>query len=82
VAFDGLPKIGLVEGKVIKIGRPIPGKDLAVLQLVNPPAIEGASSTAFGFKRLICLPLGDSDSILPGTHVHTLGFPGLALCLR
>jgi serine protease Do len=47
-------------------GEVFPGKDVAVLK-VNLP------------DTLICLPLGDSDTIQPDTVVHAMGYPGAAI---
>jgi S1-C subfamily serine protease len=58
--------------EVLKVGEPIPGKDVAVLRI----------SRAQAEDRLICLPLGDSGDVLAGAKVHALGFPGIAFDQR
>ncbi|HLV80467.1 MAG TPA: serine protease [Chthonomonadaceae bacterium] len=48
------------------IGTVFPGEDVAVIKADLP-------------NRLICLPLGDSDLVQPGTAVNAMGFPGSAI---
>lgn len=62
---------------VLAQGQQMPGKDVAVLQIVME---EGAAQ--FGLKglggaadRFVCLPLGNSDDVLPGAMVQAMGFP-------
>ena len=77
--------------RVLAMGTPFPGEDVAVLQIVMdeqdqiPAAVRGLGpDTAETLRqlhqtdRLICLPLGDSDFVLPGAPIHALGFPGRA----
>jgi S1-C subfamily serine protease len=55
---------------VLSVGQPMPGKDIAILR-----------ASAGGWDpvgRSVCLPLGDSDDVLPGTRVQAMGFPGVA----
>ncbi len=55
-------------------GTPIPGKDIAVLK-VSPDADDPVDPR----DRLICLPLGDSDAVIPGSFpIQALGYPGAA----
>lgn len=54
--------------KVLVAGDAIPGKDVAVLKVDDKEVLD----------RLICLPLGNSDSVLPNTPVQAMGFPGTA----
>jgi S1-C subfamily serine protease len=56
--------------KVLKKGEVIPGKDVAILQAEN-----GDWNPV---ERAICLPLGDSDEVLPTTKVQAFGFPSKA----
>lgn len=63
---------------VLAHGQEIPGKDVAVLQLVMEPAAGEFGMKGFGgaADRFVCLPLGNSDDVLPGTTVQAMGFPG------
>ena len=55
-------------------GTPIPGKDIAVLK-ISPDADDPVDPR----DRLICLPLGDSDAVIPGSFpIQALGYPGAA----
>lgn len=55
-----------VPATVLARGEPMPGKDVAVLQIP-------------GRHQLICLALGNSDEVTPGSFpVIALGFPGAA----
>lgn len=77
-----------VFAKVLAKGEPIPGKDVAVLKvglqegeagtprerLINKVLGKRASME----DKLICLPLGDSEQVLPGSRVQAMGFPGAA----
>ena len=77
--------------KVLACGTEFPGEDVAVLQVVMDErelitdASPGAKPDAAGvlrnplqMDRLICLPLGNSDLVLPGALIHALGFPAKA----
>jgi Trypsin-like peptidase domain len=64
--------------KLLAIGGSFPGEDVAVLQVVLD------AEDMVGFRadqpsdRLLCLPLGDSELVLPGSQVRALGFPARA----
>jgi hypothetical protein len=76
--------------EVLKIGQPWPGKDVAVLRLYDR-VLANANRDRTGEKaaeeakymglsdKLICLPLGNSDDVYPGTQIHSFGFPGLGI---
>jgi hypothetical protein len=75
--------------EILAIGEVAPGKDVAVLKAIMQPD-QREKLKASGARpdeiepilkesqedKLICLPLGDSDDVLPGTNVNALGFPG------
>lgn len=69
--FSVQPKPITLDTRVLAKGVPYPGKDVAVLQVVP-----GADFNPQ--DRLICLPLGDSDRVLPGDAIEAMGFPGVA----
>jgi S1-C subfamily serine protease len=50
---------------VIAKGEPMPGVDVAVLK----------ADLGDDRYRIFCLPLGNSDSMFPGTPIHAIGFP-------
>jgi S1-C subfamily serine protease len=55
-------------------GQTIPGKDVAILKLDRgDPALNEDLK-----DKLICLPLGDSDQVVPGTLIRAMGFPAIA----
>lgn len=54
---------------VLAKGEVYPGKDVAVIK-IEPPDVESIRD------KVICLPLGDSDSVLAEMKIHALGFPG------
>jgi S1-C subfamily serine protease len=56
--------------EVVAVGEPMPGKDVAVLR-----CLEGEFPVS---DKAICLPLGDSDDLLPGERLQAMGFPGVA----
>jgi hypothetical protein len=59
--------------KLIAVGEAIPGEDIAFLQVQS----EGIPVSAR--NRLLCLPLGNSDDVVPGSvPIVALGFPGAA----
>jgi hypothetical protein len=64
--------------KLLAIGGSFPGEDVAVLQVVLDAEDMVGFRTDQQSDRLICLPLGDSDLVLPGSQVRALGFPGKA----
>lgn len=55
-------------------GQTIPGKDVAILKLNRGDPVLAETLK----DQLICLPLGDSDQVEPGTHIWAMGFPGIA----
>jgi S1-C subfamily serine protease len=67
-------------------GSPFPGDDIAILKLKLPFDYIGtvlfhaphAHSFVARELRLICVRLGDSDDVMPGSHIYALGFPGVA----
>jgi S1-C subfamily serine protease len=59
-----------VPTEVLAVGEPMPGRDVAVLR-----CLPGAFPVT---DKAICLPLGDSDDLLPGERLQALGFPGIA----
>jgi trypsin-like peptidase len=75
----------IVPAKVLAKGEPIPGEDVAVLRVgLEEGSGSGIDALYNRFKalmeigdKLICLSLGDSDEVLPQTHIHALGFPGI-----
>ena len=87
------PEILKVPVRVLAIGEPIPGKDVAVIKAVFEPeeqdrliernkqqplpALE-TMLAAIQNDRLVCLPLGNSDDVLPQARVQSLGFPEVA----
>jgi S1-C subfamily serine protease len=54
---------------VLAKGEVYPGKDVAVIK-IEPPNAESIKD------KVICLQLGDSDSVLAEMKIHALGFPG------
>ena len=74
--------------EILAIGEVAPGKDVAVLKAIMQPG-QREKLKASGARpdeiepilkqsqedKLICLPLGDSDEVLPGANVNALGFP-------
>jgi hypothetical protein len=65
--------------KLLAIGGSFPGEDVAVLQVMLDPEDKVAPlGAAQQSDRLLCLPLGNSDLVLPGSQVRALGFPGKA----
>ncbi len=77
-----------VFARVLAKGEPIPGKDVAVLKVglkegeaITPRErlIDKVSGKLTSMEdKLICLPLGDSDDVLPGSRIQAMGFPGAA----
>ena len=78
---------------VLAIGEPIPGKDVAVIKAVFEPEEQNrliarnkqqrlpaldTMLAAIQNDRLVCLPLGNSDDVLPQARVQSLGFPQMA----
>ncbi len=52
----------------------MPGKDIAVLKVLLDP-----DDPVDPRDRLVCLPLGDSDAVVPGSFpIEALGYPGAA----
>ncbi|HVW01114.1 MAG TPA: trypsin-like peptidase domain-containing protein, partial [Planctomycetaceae bacterium] len=58
--------------RVIAKGSPFPGRDVAVLRTTH------SEDFVMDRDRLICLRLGDSDDVRPGTRVQAFGFPAKA----
>ena len=77
------PRLVHIPVRVIAKGEPWPGIDVAVLK-AEPDSLkflgrdDGDPRILAPGLHLICVPLGDSGSVVAGTHVHALGFPGVA----
>lgn len=69
--FSVQPKPITLDTRVLAKGVPYPGKDVAVLQMQ-------ADADFNPQDRIICLPLGDSDRVLPGDAIQAMGFPAVA----
>jgi len=74
-----------VRADVLAAGEPYPGRDVAVLRIRpeivfyrSPLRASERSAMIDARDRIICLPLGDSDLVLPGTRVQAMGFPSSA----
>jgi S1-C subfamily serine protease len=70
-----------VAATVLERGTSYPGKDVAVLRVSAPNDVKGEKPLFYRHDmrdRLICLPLGDSDDVLPGTRIVSMGFPDRA----
>jgi S1-C subfamily serine protease len=65
------PRPITVNTRVLAIGEPYPGKDVAVLQML-------ADANFDPRDRIICLPLGDSGQVTPGDSIESMGFPAVA----
>jgi S1-C subfamily serine protease len=77
----GPPQPLSVPAEVLESGATLPGKDVAVLRALAPTRRIGVAGLPLEdtmMDRLICLPLGDSDDVLPGTRIVSMGFPTLA----
>ena len=76
---------------VLDVGESLPGKDVAILKVMfeheeqarlkrlGPPGLDKMLADIQN-DRLVCLPLGNSDDLLPQARVQALGFPGIAFC--
>jgi serine protease Do len=69
-AAEGIP------AKVLASGRSYPGRDVAVLRTTRTPANLGVNDPYLLDKdRMVCLRLGDSADVLPGTKIQAFGYP-------
>ncbi len=68
-----------IPAQLLAKGRGYPGRDVAVLRTARTPANLGVQDPYLLDKdRLICLRLGESRDVLPGTRIKAFGFPGAA----
>ena len=86
------PKPITVPLTVLAVGAPMPGEDVAILKAQlfpndraefersgqhDPKSLDELIATRQNDK-FICLPLGDSDDLLPGAKIQALGFASSA----
>lgn len=96
-AFAATREEILVPATIVAVGESAPGKDIAVLKAIFDPAEQArlermnqqrpnpalkAMLADIQNDRVICLPLGNSNDVLPQAKVQALGMPGNAFDAR